>query len=190
MKEIIHSLKPEIGDTGKEKRIPEPGRGANPERRSPAKEQDKPDNMAPNEIPQDKESGETTRPDSRKSEVNEPIQNKQDGLRREEEAEKELQKQYPEKEGYEIIREAYLRDKDGNIVKDPVTGEARRVDFVIVKDGKVVRMIEVTSKTADKTGQSGKEQRIRENGGNYIRGKDKQLLQIGDGVQTEIVRKD
>ncbi len=33
---------------------------------------------------------------------------------------------------------AYLRDKDGNIVRDPVTGEGRRIDFVVIKDGKVV----------------------------------------------------
>ena len=62
-------------------------------------------------------------------------------------------------DGYEIISEAYLRDKDGNIVKDPETNSARRIDFVVVKDGKVVDSVEVTSKTASKEEQSAKEDR-------------------------------
>lgn len=34
----------------------------------------------------------------------------------------ELQEQYPEEEGYKIESEVYLRDENGNIVKDPITG--------------------------------------------------------------------
>lgn len=83
---------------------------------------------------------------SENSEVKVPSQNKLDGLARETEVEIELEVKYPEEEGYSIEAEVYLRDKDGNIVKDPVTGEARRIDFVVVKDGKVVDSIEVTSK--------------------------------------------
>ena len=41
-----------------------------------------------------------------------------------------------------------LEDKEGNIVKDPETGEARRIDFTVSKDGEVVKSIEVTSETA------------------------------------------
>lgn len=93
-----------------------------------------------------------------------PIQNKIDGLQREAEVRNELEEKYPAEEGYEIISEAYLRDADGNIVKDPETGKARRIDFVVVKDGKVVASIEVTSKTADKSDQLAKESRIRDNG--------------------------
>ena len=119
-----------------------------------------------------------------------PIQNKIDGLQREDEAEKELKEKYPETEGYEIISEAYLRDKDGNIVKDPVTGEARRIDFVVIKDGKAVDSVEVTSKTADKTEQTAKENRIRENGGNYVRDSNGNLVEIPKDVQTRIERKD
>ena len=119
----------------------------------------------------------------------EPIQNKIDGLRREDEVEQELKDKYPAEKGYEIISEAYLRDKDGNIVKDSVTGEARRIDFVIVKDGKVVDSVEVTSKTADKTEQSAKEQRIRDNGGNYVRDSNGNLVEIPKEIQTRIERR-
>ena len=119
----------------------------------------------------------------------EPIQNKIDGLRREDEVEQELKNKYPEEKGYEIISEAYLRDKDGKIVKDPVTGEARRIDFVIVKDGKVIDSVEVTSKTADKTEQSAKEQRIRDNGGNYVRDSNGNLVEMPKDVQTRIERR-
>lgn len=120
---------------------------------------------------------------------NELIKNKDDGLAREKEVAGELEKKYPPEKGNQIVPEAYLRDKDGNIVKDPVTGEARRIDFVVVKDGKVVDSVEVTSKTADKTEQSAKEERIRGAGGNYIRDKDGNLVQIPSTVHTRIERR-
>ena len=123
-------------------------------------------------------------------ELNPPIKNKQDGLKREREVVEELKEKYPEKEGYSIVSEAYLRDKDGNIVRDPVTGEARRIDFIVIKDGKVVDSVEVTSKTADKTAQSAKENRIREAGGLYIRDNDGNLVKIPKTVQTRIERRD
>lgn len=119
-----------------------------------------------------------------------PIQNKIDGLHRESEVRDELEKQYPPEEGYEIISEAYLRDADGNIVKDPETGKARRIDFVVVKDGKVVDSIEVTSKTADKSDQLAKESRIRDNGGNYVRDNNRNLIKIPSSVQTRVERRD
>lgn len=119
-----------------------------------------------------------------------PIQNKIDGLRREAQVENELRKEYPESEGYKIESEVYLRDKAGNIVKDPETGEARRVDFVVVKEGKVVDSIEVTSNTADKTMQSAKEGRIRDAGGNYIKDSNGNLIEYANGVSTRIERRD
>ena len=127
---------------------------------------------------------------SENDEVKIPSQNKLDGLARETEVEIELEEKYPEEEGYTIESEVYLRDKDGNIVKDPETGEARRIDFVVIKDGKVVDSIEVTSQTADKTEQTAKENRIRENGGNYIKDKDGNLIEIPADVQTRIERRD
>jgi len=123
-------------------------------------------------------------------EVNPPIKNKQDGLEREREVRDELDAKYPAEDGYEIISEAYLRDENGKIMRDPETQEARRIDFVVVKDGKVVDSIEVTSKTADKTQQSAKEDRIRENGGNYVRDSNGNLVEIPADVKTRIERKD
>lgn len=115
--------------------------------------------------------------------------NKEEGLRREAEVEQDLEKKYPESEGYELITEAYLRDSEGNIVRDSETGEARRIDFVIVKDGKVVDSIEVTSETADKTAQTAKEERIREAGGNYVRTSDGSLAEFPDDLHTTIERR-
>lgn len=123
-------------------------------------------------------------------EIKEIIQNKLDGLAREKDVGKELEKKYPPEKGYIIIPEAYLRDKDGNIVKDPVTGEARRVDFVVIKDGKVVDSIEVTSKTADKTEQTAKEGRIRDAGGNYVKDNNGHLAEIPSTVHTRIERRE
>ena len=118
------------------------------------------------------------------------IQNKVDGLRREAEVYDELKKKYPESEGYEIVSEAYLRDKDGNIVRDSVTGEGRRIDYVVVKDNEVVDSVEVTSPTADKTEQCAKEQRIREAGGNYVRTSNGSLAEIPSDTQTIIDRRE
>ena len=117
-------------------------------------------------------------------------ESKIDGLRREAEVQAELEKQYPADKGYEIVPEAYLRDARGNIVKDPVTGKARRVDFVVVKDNKVVDSVEVTSKTADKTEQLEKETRIRNIGGNYIYDANGNLAEYPDSVSTRVERRD
>lgn len=117
--------------------------------------------------------------------------NKIDGCRREDSVENELKERYPESSGYKIIKEAYLRDQDGNIVRDPETGQARRIDFVVVKDGKVVDSVEVTSKTAPKEAQSAKEERIRENGGNYVKDPETgELIRMPDSVHTRIERRD
>lgn len=128
--------------------------------------------------------------DVKKEEVAQVVQNKLDGVEREKQVKKELQKQYPEKEGYSVVPEQYLRDKEGNVVKDSETNTARRIDFVVIKDGKVVDMVEVTSKTADKTDQTAKEQRIRDNGGNYVRDVNGNLVKIPASVQTRIERRD
>lgn len=115
--------------------------------------------------------------------------NRRAGDRRESEFKDWLEKQYGANDGYIIEDEVYLRDKDGNIVKDPVTGEARRVDFVVIKDGKVIKSYEVTSPTAPKEDQMAKEARIRENGGNYIRDEETaESIAYDDNVKTEVVR--
>lgn len=117
-------------------------------------------------------------------------QNKEDGCRREREVQDELKSKYPENEGYQILRERELCDKDGNPVIDKETGAKRRVDFVVVKDGKVVDMIEVTSKTAPKKEQLAKEYRIRTNGGNYVKDTQGNIYKIPDNVETRVERRD
>lgn len=115
--------------------------------------------------------------------------NREDGRNREDKAYEDLKKEYPEDQGYKIEREQYLRDNSGNIVKDPETGEARRIDFMVTKDGKVVNSAEVTSETAPKDVQTAKEERIRDVGGNYIRDRETgQLIEMEKDVQTEIRR--
>lgn len=115
--------------------------------------------------------------------------NKEAGCRRECEVEQELDKKYPESKGYDIISEAYLRNENGEIVQDPISGERRRIDFVVVKDNSVVDSIEVTSETADKTQQMAKEERIREAGGNFVRTYDGTLAKLPDHLTTHIERR-
>lgn len=117
-------------------------------------------------------------------------QNKEDGCRREKEVQKELNNKYPESKGYEILRERELCDKDGNPVVDKETGTKRRIDFVVIKDGKVVDMIEVTSKTAAKREQLAKEYRIRTAGGNYVKDSQGNIYRIPDNVETRVERRD
>lgn len=117
-------------------------------------------------------------------------ENREKGALREDQVRDELDKLYPPEEGYQILEEQYLRDSDGNIVKDTETGEARRIDFVVTKDGEVVKSIEVTSETASKTEQLAKEDRIREDGGTYIRDKQTgELTQMPASVETEVRRR-
>lgn len=130
-----------------------------------------------------------TAPDINETKAEQLEKNREDGANREELAFEALKNEFPEEDGYKIEREQYLRDENGNIVKDPETGEARRVDFVVTKDGKVVKSVEVTSETAPKDAQIAKEERIRDAGGNFIkvRGTD-QLVEIPKNVQTEVRR--
>ena len=114
------------------------------------------------------------------------LKNKIDGCAREEKVMAQLKAEYPESLGYKTIREAYLRDESGKIVIDKETGQARRIDFCVCKDGKVIKSIEVTSQTADKTKQLAKEDRIKEQGGVYI--KDESGNLIKHSAQTEVWR--
>ena len=112
------------------------------------------------------------------------------GAEREEVVGGELAREYLTENGNHIARECYLRDAEGHVVKDQETKEARRIDFAVIKDGEVVKSVEVTSETADKTAQLAKEDRIREAGGNYI--KDRltgEIVPFAHGVKTEVVRR-
>lgn len=121
-------------------------------------------------------------------EKGEPIANKKAGLERENQFYDQLLKDFSEKDGYKIYSECPLRDSNGNLAKDEKTGEGRRLDFVVAKDGKIVNLFEVTSEKESKIEQMAKEYRIRESGGNYIRDDNGNLLKIPDNVNNEIVR--
>ena len=118
------------------------------------------------------------------------VQNKEDGCRREQEVEEELAEEYPEEEGYKVLPERDLLDKDGNPVKDPESGLGRRVDFVVTRNGEAVRSIEVTSPTAPKDAQLAKEDRVKDAGGTYVRDPDSgELIDVSD-TKTEVIRRD
>ena len=112
------------------------------------------------------------------------IKNKKDGLAREERAKEIYERRYGKDN---VISEKTLRDANGKSVKDPITGEKRRLDFIVKgKDGKW-RAKEVTSKTADKRDQLAKESRIRQEGGTYIRNpKNKKELIYVENLSTVV----
>ena len=81
------------------------------------------------------------------------IPNKVAGNAREAIALEHLKKQHP---NATILRERYIRDASGKSVRDAFESR-RRLDFVVIEDGKVKGVYEVTSPTADKTAQMLKE---------------------------------
>ena len=124
------------------------------------------------------------------SEVSQIEANRISGAAREEAVDSELAREYRLEDGYHIERVCFLRDETGKIVVDPGTGESRRVDFGVIKDGEVVKSIEVTSETADKTAQLEKEERIRDIGGNYVEDRRTgDLARYTPDVKTEVVRR-
>jgi len=98
----------------------------------------------------------------------------------------ELSMKYP---GANIQNEVYLRTADGKRAIDPLSSEARRIDFVVTQNGKILDSVEATSVSAKKASQIAKEMRIRQSGGHFIRDRDTgQLLDIRE-VPTRIIRK-
>jgi RHS repeat-associated protein len=93
------------------------------------------------------------------------LKNARNGGRREKEVAAQLQVENPDAK---VQNQTYLRDANGKIVKDPVTGEGRRVDHAVI-NGDTAETYETTSQTANKTAQTAKENRIREAGGVYVR---------------------
>ena len=126
-------------------------------------------------------------------EVDEAVQivkNKIDGTVREERVLEKLKMKYGDNN---IIREALIRDSSGVPIKDLLTNEARRLDFVVIEGKKVIQSIEVTSETASKTAQMAKEARILEQakkmGGAFIKHPvTGELIELGESIVTEIVR--
>jgi len=102
--------------------------------------------------------------------------NATDGLRRQELAFAEMQRRHP---NAEIIAEAMLRDRAGNVVRTSTGG--RRLDLVAVENGRVITRVEVTSPSRDKFAQLTREERVRDAGGNFVRGRDGTLHDIRRG---------
>jgi hypothetical protein len=107
--------------------------------------------------------------------------NQFEGARRETETLAELQAQYP---NARIQSQVYLRTADGERALDPLTGEGRRLDFVVIEDGRVVDVVETTSMGARKAEQALKELRIRESGGTYIRDRSGKCLLDACDIMT------
>jgi hypothetical protein len=82
--------------------------------------------------------------------------------------------------------QCYLRNAQGQSVKDPVTGERRRVDTAVIDNGQA-QTFEVTSPTADKAAQLDKETNILNAGGTYVRDRTTGLLVPVSGV-SQVVR--
>ena len=87
-----------------------------------------------------------------------------------------------------VQSEQYLRLGGGEIAVDPLTGEARRLDFVVVREGQVRAAVEVTSRTAGKVAQAAKEVRIRRAGGTHIKDRATGGLLDLSKVPTRIIR--
>jgi hypothetical protein len=107
--------------------------------------------------------------------------NAKDGARREKDFVAELKAKYP---NASVQEQRTLRDKNGKIVRDSKTGEARRVDVVVVR-GKQGIAFEVTSPTANKRDQNAKDERIRDAGGNYFRDRMTGAIMRVDRTRTE-----
>jgi RHS repeat-associated protein len=93
--------------------------------------------------------------------------NKTAGTRREQRLGRKLDARFGKQN---VLRERYLLDANGKIVRD---GTGRRIDFVVVgrnaSGKKVGTAVEVTSKTARKNMQMAKENAIRGKGGIYAK---------------------
>lgn len=98
----------------------------------------------------------------------------------------ELAAQYP---GAAIQNEVYLRTATGARAIDPLTGTARRIDSVVIENGRVLDSVEVTSMTAVKRTQILKEMSIRNNGGTFIRDRGTGHLIDISQIPTRTVRK-
>ena len=91
--------------------------------------------------------------------------------------------------GATIQGQTYLRTSTGRIAKDPLTKEGRRVDFSVIKNGKVIDLVETTSTTANKSAQIAKETRIRGAGGTFIRDRSTGKLIDVTGLPTRVSKR-
>ena len=108
--------------------------------------------------------------------------NAQQGRQRELRVREELRSENP---GASVQDQQYLRDANGRIVKDPVTGIARRVDHAVIQEGRA-RTFETTGPNVNKDRQLGREERIRDSGGTFVRDRDTgHLCEVGGVSKVE-----
>lgn len=92
--------------------------------------------------------------------------------------------------GASVQGQQFLRDSQGKIVKDPVTGQGRKIDHVVIKDKQAIDVVETTSQTANKGAQIRKEERIRNSGGTFVKDRTtKELIDVSK-TPTRISRHD
>jgi len=119
-------------------------------------------------------------------EAEQAAKNRVEGAARQDSAKADLQKAHPDAS---VQSERTLRTADGKKAVDPLTGTGRRIDNVVIQDGKAVKSAETTSMTADKAAQIAKENRIRESGGTFVRDKETGKLVDLKDVPTELDRR-
>lgn len=134
--------------------------------------------------------GTIERADNEIEKLSQIVKNKLEGTAREGKKLEELSAKYGKEN---VIREAYIRDGKGNILKDPLTNEARRIDFVVRDGNRISHSIEVTSETAKKEAQIAKERRIldraKEIGGAFIKDSNTgELIKFPERLVTTIER--
>ena len=99
----------------------------------------------------------------------------------------DLQTKYP---SATIQKEVYLRSADGRKAIDPLSNnEGRRIDFVVIENGKVIDSVEVTSMRANKLSQQAKEDNIRQNGGTFIKDRATGKLLDISNIKTTLERR-
>ena len=107
------------------------------------------------------------------------------GAAREKKALELLRKEHP---NADILSQRSLRDSQGSRLIDLLTGKGRRLDFVVVENGKVVKLVEVTSLSASKTAQLAKTARIRARWNPFVIGQDGKLIRIDPHVPEVVIR--
>lgn len=88
-----------------------------------------------------------------------------------------------------VQSERLLRDADGNKLIDKLSEEGRRIDLAVIENGKVLKLVEVTSLTANKTSQELKEDNIRINNDVFIRDRITRELINVNNVKTDTDRR-
>ena len=129
-------------------------------------------------------TGSDTGEESQYDDPDEVPDNNAIGKAREELAENELKDLYPNDL---ILKHRMLRDSTGRKIIDWETQQGRMPDFFVVRDGKVIRMWEVTGENVDKTTQSAKTRNIRKTGQIFVRDPvTKQLYELPPDVVEEV----